>query len=216
MLWPGTSPADRMTSPRRFFWNGFFEIMRKRKVARPSHSLIREHFHFLGLAVGESDLAAIYSAAQTRAAGISDCEGQPGIEDLICRQSEIAVATYRLLDPRGRDSFSERVQLCYSTDLEERKLEIKDLDLQRVPKHNPWVPRNRSRKRTPAPKPVLMNRPVIERAIQEEASDPVASQAVAESKSWLDERREVVRSLRELEPDTSSTPFSWIRSVLGW
>jgi hypothetical protein len=198
------------------FWKEFWKIMRKRKVAKPSHAQIRDHFRFLGLAVGESDLSAIYSAVRARAAGISDCEGQHGIEGLIDRQSKIAVATYRLLDPRGRDSFSERVQLCYSTELEERKLELKDLDLQQVPKHNPWVPRSSSKKNRRASTPVLMNGPVIERAIHEGASAPVASQAVSETKSWLDERRDVVRSLRELEPNTSSTPFSWIRSVLGW
>jgi len=41
---------------------------------------------------------------------------------------------------------------------------------------------------------------------------------MAETMSWLEERREVVRSLRDNSGSTSlaSVPISWIRSVLGW
>lgn len=123
------------------------------------------------------------------------------------RRVEIAVATYRLLDPRRRKSFLERVQLCYAVERPQRS----DLDYGSsgiAAGGNPW--------NVPAP---LMKRPVIERAIQEEAADPVAAQAMADTMSWLEERREVIRMLRDSEPSAKplvSLPLSWIRSVLGW
>jgi hypothetical protein len=195
----------------------FLEIMRKRKLARKSVSRNWEHFRLLGLAMGECDPTAIRSAASALSGGIPDCEGQRGIEGLAVQRAMIAVATYRLLDPRGRESFMERVQLCYPANHEERKADIQDLDLQQVPKINPWLPSNAPQQPIANDGNFLMNRPVIDRAIQEGATNPIASQATIETKSWLEERREIVRSLQELEPaERSSSPISWIRSVLGW
>lgn len=175
------------------------------------------HFHFLGLSPGECDPSAIRSAASAMSGSIGDCEGQHGIEGLIHRRTEIAVATYRLLDPRRRQSFLERVQLSYPVNHEERKTEIQHMDLNKAPKPNPWVEMPGSEGKNPSPGPELMNRPVIEQAIREDASNPVAAQAASDTISWMDERREVVRSLRELQSvASSSSPISWIRSVLGW
>jgi hypothetical protein len=190
--------------------------MRKRKTVGKRDPMDGAHFHFLGLRPGESDPSAIRSAASTMSGSIGDCEGQHGIEGLIHRRSEIAVATYRLLDPRRRESFLERVQLCYPVNHEERKTEIQDLDLKQSALPNPWL-EPRSDEGPWSTGPELMNRPVIERAIREKAANPVASQAQSDTMSWMDERREVIRSLRDSEsPTSSSSPFSWIRSVLGW
>jgi hypothetical protein len=173
-----------------------------------------EYFRFLGLRRGESDVTTIRSAASAMSGLVSDCEGQFGLEGLVRRRSEIAVATYRLLDPRRRSSFFERVQLCYPADREDRDSEPISLESVRETTENPWV------ENEPEPTlPVLMTLPVIERAIQEEATNPATAQAAAETMSWLDERREVIRSLREIEPRPTKVPGSpihWIRSVLGW
>ena len=193
--------------------------MKRQKFAGTRDRANGAHFRFLGLVAGESDPSAIRSAAGAMAGLIGDCEGQYGVEGLIRRRSEIAVATYRLLDPRQRDSFFERVQLCYPVDHQERTSEIQDLDLKANRASNPWSTPIESNAKAPASdRTVLMHQPVIERAIQEEASDPVAAQAMAETMSWLEERREVVRSLRDNSGSTSlaSVPISWIRSVLGW
>lgn len=190
--------------------------MRKRKVARKSDSLNWEHFRFLGLPFGECDPSAIRAAASALSGGISLCEGQHGIEGLTVHRTEIALATYRLLDPRRRESFMERVQLCYPANHDERKVDIQELDWQQAPKINPWLPADEPRGDSKEVKP-WMNRPVIDRAIQEEARNPTALQAAADAKSWLEERREIIRSLQELEPsEKSSFSLSWIRSVLGW
>jgi hypothetical protein len=173
-----------------------------------------EYFRFLGLRRGESDVTTIRSAASAMSGLVSDCEGQFGLEGLVRRRSEIAIATYRLLDPRRRSSFFERVQLCYPADREERDSEPISLESIRETTDNPWV------ENEPEPMlPVLMTLPVIERAMQEEATNPATAQAAADTMTWLDERREVIRSLREIEPrhtKSSASPIHWIRSVLGW
>jgi hypothetical protein len=119
-------------------------------------------------------------------------------------------------------------KLSYPIDHQERTAEIQWLDFSVRQPINPWTGTKDSTEVSSGSssagsafddRPVLMMRPVIERAIREEASDPIAAQAVAETMSWLDERREVIRSLRDSEPSTVSNsvfPFSWIRSVLGW
>lgn len=191
--------------------------MRKRKTVGNYEPTDGVYFHFLGLQPGESDPKTIRSAASAMSGSIGDCEGQHGIEGLIHRRSEIALATYRLLDPRRRESFFERVQLSYPVNHEELKTEIQDLDLTQVPKRNPWVEPRRTEDEASSSRSELMSRPVIERAIREKANHPVASQAALDTMSWMDERREVIRSLRESEPSVGpSSPLSWIRSVLGW
>jgi hypothetical protein len=191
-------------------------IMHKKKSDGKLAPMDGVYFHLLGLRPGESDPSTIRSAASAMSGSIGDCEGQHCIEGLIQRRSEIALATYRLLDPRRRESFLERVQLCYPVNHEERKTEIRQLDFKKTSHDNPWV-EPRTTPDAPAIRPELMNRPVIDRAIREDAENPIASQAVSDKMSWLDERREVIRSLRETNSSaSSSSPISWIRSVLGW
>lgn len=197
--------------------------MRRQKLSGSRDRANGPYFRYLGLGVGESDPSTIRSAASAMAGLLGDCEGHHGSEGLLRRRSEIAVAAYRLLDPRRRESFYERVQLSYPIDHQERTTEIQWLDFSVRQPTNPWTGTTESSGVSSGSsfddRPVLMTRPVIERAIREEASDPIAAQAVAETMSWLDERREVIRSLRDSEPSAVSNsvfPFSWIRSVLGW
>lgn len=193
--------------------------MRRRRLAGGRDPANGAYFRFLGLRLGESDPEAIRSAASAMAGVLSDCEGQYGVEGLMQRRSEIALATYRLIDPRQRESLVERVQLCYPIDHQDRKTEIRERDFNVKPSSNPWVESSVSGLEPFSDRPVLMTQPVIERAIHEEASDPVASQAMADTMSWLEERREVVRHLRDMEHESSPSaisPLSWIRSVLGW
>jgi len=208
-------PADKLLS-HFYFPLDRVGIMRKKKTIGKPAPKDWDYFHLLGLKPGESDPSTIRSAASAMSGTIGGCEGQHGIEGLIQRRSEIALATYRLLDPRRRDSFLERVQLSYPVNHEERKTEIQQLDLKKTSHPNPWV-ETRAAEGSSAIGPELMNRPVIDRAIREEVANPVASQVASHNMSWRDERREVIRSLRDLDPSAnSSSPFSWIRSVLGW
>jgi len=184
------------------------------------------HFRFLGLRRGECDAVAIRSAARAMSGLVGECEGSYGVEGEVRRRSEIALAAYRLLDPRRRASFYERVQLCYPVERDDRPSAPADFSSGNAANPNPWVegsegvhdaPGDASRDEEPG-RCYLMQLPVIERAIQEEMSEATTAQAAAETLSWLEERREVIRSLRELEPraDRSPSAMTWIRSVLGW
>lgn len=215
----GTSLADMLPRGERTFEKNWFEIMRRQRLAGRRDPANGAYFRFLGLRSGESDPEAIRGAASAMAGVLSDCEGQYGVEGSIRRRSEIALATYRLIDPRQRESLVERVQLCYPIDHQERKTEIRERDFNVKPSSNPWVEPIALAQEPTVDRPVLMTQPVIERAIQEEASEPVAAQAMADTMSWLEERREVIRHLRTMEREPSPStvsPFSWIRSVLGW
>jgi hypothetical protein len=181
------------------------------------------HFRFLGLRRGESDPHAIRSAATAMSGCVGACEGHMGVEGEILRRSEIAVAAYRLLDPRRRASFFERVQLGYPVDRDDRRpadAEVFHAGRETV---NPWVSAagivsTNDSAATASATGKLMGLDVIERAIQEEMSEPTTAQAAMETLSWLEERREVIRSIRELESASEQKPSTvhWLRSVLGW
>lgn len=207
--------VERTLSCITLEWIG---IMRKRAFSGKYDRANAAYFRFLGLRRGESDASAIRSAASAMSGLIGDCEGQFGVEGLVARRSEIAVATYRLLDPRRRESFFERVQLTYPADRDEQSTVADTLAAADAPTQNAWVDPETIEPRRPIASPQLMSLPVIERAIQEEASDPATAQAAADTMSWLEERRDVIRSLRDMETrsERSGSPIDWIRSVLGW
>ena len=100
------------------------------------------HFRLLGLRRGECRSNVIRSAAQAMAvslkSGRSDFAGDNYVSDQYVgdqhtlaqvhqsaddvRRAKIAVATYRLLDPRERSDIYERVQLCYPIDRDDSDL----------------------------------------------------------------------------------------------
>lgn len=96
------------------------------KEARKSHPIMKRplkpryrfdqnahHFQLLGLKRGECRIEVIRQAARRRATDIAG-RSHPATVDL--HRAEIAVATYRLLDPRGRTQLYERVQLSCPID----------------------------------------------------------------------------------------------------
>lgn len=100
------------------------------------------HFRLLGLRSGECRSNVIRSAAQAMAVSLkssrSDFAGDNYVSDQYVgdqhtlaqvhqsaddvRRAKIAVATYRLLDPRERSDIYERVQLCYPIDRDDSDL----------------------------------------------------------------------------------------------
>ena len=96
------------------------------KDARKSHPIMKRplkpryrfdqnahHFQLLGLKRGECRIDVIRQAARQRATDIAG-RSHPATLDL--HRAEIAVATYRLLDPRGRTKLYERIQLSCPID----------------------------------------------------------------------------------------------------
>ena len=171
-----------------------------------------EHFRALGLPFGESRIEVIREAAKTRAKQHSD-RAHPSTVDF--HRAKIAVAAYRLLDPRGRVDLYERVQLSCPLD-----------QVDQLPPPTPAISPINRQIECVAGKPELssedrmlpirmMDGTVIEQAIVQSNEDEIDSDS--ESDLTIAERRNVVRLLREFE-DTASTPwkpFGWIRSKLG-
>jgi hypothetical protein len=136
------------------------------------------------------------------------------------RRARIAVATYRLLDPRERTDMYERVQLCYPIDrddIESESLSVAKL-IDQMPQLSPKIqlPSNSVVK--------LMGQPLIDEAIEgnsPEDEEPGARQlAITDMPSShlsLEEKRSVVRLLRQAEEGTlrGLSPLGWLRSRLG-
>jgi hypothetical protein len=67
-----------------------------------------------------------------------------------------------------------------------------------------------------------MQQPVIDRAIDEVLLAPAAITRQSDSESWMDERREIVRSLKKYDIEESrlattqtGSTLTWLRSVFG-
>lgn len=145
-------------------------------------------------------------------------ESEPGYDSevLTKRRFEIALAAYRLLDPRRRRKRLERIHLCFPLDREEL------IDQPTFQGSTASASENRESSG-------LMQLPVLERVFQEEASAPGAVASTVSTNSWvatsdfggaeleLEERREVVRTLRKFdrESETQGSALNWLRSVFG-
>lgn len=181
--------------------------------------LVRENiaqFRILGLKRGESRVAVIRQAAQEMASLLTEKEPVYDSEVFTKRRFEIALAAYRLLDPRRRRKRLERIHLCFPLDREEL--------LDQPTFEGPTGSESEIREVSG-----LMQLPVLERVFQEEALAPEAVAATVSSNSWvsasevdspdleLEERREVVRTLRafDRESETRGSTLNWLRSVFG-
>lgn len=174
------------------------------------------YFQTLGLKRGECRIEIIRDAARNRAKELSG-RSHPSTVDL--HRAEVAIAAYKLLDPRGRADLYERVQLSCPLDQADN-----------APPPPPSIsPINRSigRRSTEATAVdatcsiQLMAGEVVDQAI---ALEEDASEAETEGESRrelstlsLAERRQVVELLKKTDDDTppSRSALSWLRSYLG-
>jgi len=181
--------------------------------------MVRENiaqFRFLGLKRGESRVTVIRQAAQEMASLLTDAELEYDAEVLTKRRLEIALAAYRLLDPRRRTKRLERIHLSLPTERDEL--------LDQPTFEEPIALESSDREFSG-----LMQLPVLERVFQEEALAPETVAATVSSNTWvaasdvgspdleLEERREVVRAIREFdrESDVRGSTLNWLRSVFG-
>ncbi|XZE32683.1 hypothetical protein SH501x_003439 [Pirellulaceae bacterium SH501] len=179
------------------------------------------YFRTLGLNRGECRIEIIRDAARSRAKELSG-RSHPATVDL--HRAEVAIAAYKLLDPRGRVDLYERVQLSCPLDQADN-----------APPPPPAIsPINRSIGRLPAVLPSpdaissdraapiqLMGGQMVDRAIGTE-KDVSDSDSEGESQREpltlsLDERRQLVELLKKTDEESSPsrTPLGWLRSYLG-
>lgn len=174
------------------------------------------YFRTLGLNRGECRIEIIRDAARSRAKEISG-RSHPATVDL--HRAEVAIAAYKLLDPRGRVDLYERVQLSCPLDQADNA----------PPPPSAISPINRSIGKQSAAVPSsdpktpiqLMGGQMVDQAIgietEESDSDSEGESACEPVTLSLDERRQVVELLKRAdeEPPASRTALGWLRSYLG-
>ena len=185
-----------------------------------------EHFRLLGLRIGECRTNIIRSAAQATSVAHSYSNNpavldhlQPHRDDL--RRARIAIAAYRLLDPRERSDIYERVQLCYPIDRDE--MVEPSNSAAKLIDQMPIVIAITPRPTSFGVK--LMRQPLIDQAIEGKtpsdekpgADDSLKSTGPFSSELSLEERRSLVRLLRNSEESSlrNLSPLGWLRSRLG-
>ena len=178
----------------------------------------RVYFRFLGLNQGESCEDTILEAARRMNEFVAERAPFNPEEVLERKRFEIALATYRLLDPRRRASLRERVQLARPLNREDRIERV-------VPDGELFALVNFSHDANESAEASATSellQPRIEQAMNEPADSPVKVDSKQQSQSWLEERRDVVRVIRQ-EPGTRSdsvkrtdkTGLSWWLSRFG-
>jgi len=165
-------------------------IMQFNSKLKPNHKKKNEafvaHFRLLGLRRGECRSNVIRSAAQAMAVALNQ-----SADDV--RRAKIAIATYRLLDPRERTDVYERVQLCYPIDREDSN-----------------SPAACNRK-------LIDQMPKVASNKESEAVTTIHSLNQVSSDLSLEERRSIVRLMRESNESTlrGLSPLGWLKSRLG-
>jgi len=201
------------------------KLNRKRRTNKKLEAFA-DHFRLLGLQSGECRTNIIRSAAQAMSVSLS-YSGNTGVSDHLQRHSDdmlrarIALAAYRLLDPRERSDIYERVQLCYPIDRDDP-----DEASTSAAKLVDQMPKVTEKTRRPLSSGVkLMGQPLIDEAIEgkspsdeEPGAGPSLNSTSSDSNELsLEERRNIVRLLRDLEDASlrSLSPLGWLRSRLG-
>lgn len=193
------------------------------------------HFRLLGLRRGECRSSVIRSAAQAMAVSLksngSDFAGDNYVSDQYAldhvhqsaddvRRAKIAVATYRLLDPRERADIYERVQLCYPIDRDDS--DSPAASTRKLIEQMPKIP---IKIRQPSGRVNQIGQPLTENAIdgnspsceESEAASAINSLSQASSDLSLEERRSIVRLMQNSNESTlrGLSPLGWLKSRLG-
>lgn len=208
-----------------------FVSPRLRAIQSKHHA--RENLAFfrrLGLRMGEARAHVIRTAASTQARRLNQFASVSGDESVEVRRHEIALATYRLLDPRRRQRLVERVQLTYAIDRDEH--EIAETFFSTVPRAREASAQSiRSggsrasaesgddseegeRKSSSAPNSTI--RQIIDRTCIAPSEELVQVKVLSESNAWLEERREIVSSLRKVAAEEESLRSQSSKSTITW
>jgi len=177
------------------------------------------YFQLLGLRLGECRSNVIRSAAQAMAAALNG-KGNNSARDEYgalnhfrhfaddLNRAKIAIATYRLLDPRERTDAYERIQLCYPIDRDDAESQTTSTGslIGQIP-NLPKEPRRQS-----------LSKKAIEGKLQ--SDDRLESQdsfIKVTGNLSMEERRSIVRLMRKSNASTlrGLSPLGWLKSQLG-
>lgn len=194
------------------------------------------HFRLLGLRRGECRSNVIRSAAQAMAVALkrtgsvlakdnyaseqnASAQAHQTADDV--RRAKIAIATYRLLDPRERTDIYERVQLCYPIDRDDS--DSPAVSTRKLVDQMPKVPLKI--RRQPGALVNRVGQPLTEKAMdgnspsdnESDGATTIHSLDQVSSDLSLEERRSIVRLMRESNESTlrGLSPLGWLKSRLG-
>lgn len=199
------------------------------------------HFRLLGLRRGECRSNVIRSAAQAMAVSLksskSDFAGDNYVSDEYVgdqhtleqvhqsaddvRRAKIAVATYRLLDPRERSDIYERVQLCYPIDRDDSDLPAAPTRklIDQMPKVSLKIRRQPSAFINPIGQPLTekSSEGNLTSYEESEGASTINSLNQVSSDLSLEERRSIVHLMRNSNESTlrGLSPLGWLKSRLG-
>ncbi len=185
--------------------------MKKSTTLRSRIDLNRNFFRRLGLSKGECRIETIREAANSKAREVS-LKSHPATSDL--HRAEIAVAAYRLLDPRGRTALYERIQLSCPLDwldtLPEAIPAVSNINRSIDFAENSGETENMKFSNVSA-------RPIAPESIDlalEVVDATIDRVVLSGSDLSLVERQELVSLLKKFDDDSSerSGPSSWFRS----
>ena len=137
------------------------------------------------------------------------------------RRARIAIATYRLLDPRERTDMYERVQLCYPIDRDDSDSPAASTSklIDKMPKVSLKIRRQPSAVINP------IGQPLTEKSIEGNSPSDEESELVTIIRSLnqvssdlsLEERRSIVRLMRKSNESMlrGLSPLGWLKSRLG-
>lgn len=195
----------------------------------------RVYCKFLGLDANETDDSVILNASSRMAQLVNERKAFNSPEVIVRSRSEIALATYRLLDPRRRAYLWQRIQLV-------RPLNREDRHSSSSPSNSLWSqtepassagdsesdqnpPNDSEQSNTPTlvsqERAGWINRRVIDRAFEQTAAQATLVDSNHDARNWLEERREIVRTLKSSEDSLSrdkrqeKSTLSWLLSVFG-
>lgn len=195
----------------------------------------RVYCKFLGLDPNETDESVILNASSRMAQLVNERKAFNSPEVIVRSRSEIALATYRLLDPRRRAYLWQRIQLV-------RPLNREDRHSSSSPSNSLWSqtepassagdsesdqnpPNASEQSNTPTlvsqERAGWINRRVIDRAFEQTAAQATLVDSNHDARNWLEERREIVRTLKSSEDSMSrdkrqeKSTLSWLLSVFG-
>jgi hypothetical protein len=213
-IWPqpNTCPTTCPTMSNPFHNEPNSDAQRRLAEKQPSLSKAnRVYFKFLGLKTAESNEQAILDAARKMAKLVHERAPFNAPELIDRSRQEIALATYRLLDPRRRKSPRERIQLTRPIDREDRQYQTPD----------PGSLLRSMEQGAEDHFETILN-PLIDRALGQTAGNALTVDSKSDSRNWLEERREIVRVVQTDSTHSSGANlrwdkygFSWLRSVFG-
>lgn len=181
------------------------------------------HFQLLGLRLGECRSNVIRSAAQAMAVALNG-KGNNFVRDEYganqravdpmsqsaddLHRARIAIATYRLLDPRERADTYERVQLCYPIDRDEADSQVTATGS--LIYQMPELPTTMRRKS-------LSAKAREGKSKSDDRPETQDSLRMVSGNLSMDERRSIVRLMRKSNESTlrGLSPLGWLKSQLG-